>query len=586
MCGAANLTRVRLCFSSPSALSDVRNLNLWGNDLCDISVLRDCPNVEVVSLSVNSITSLADLAGCHRLRELYLRKNKVADLKQILYLTALPDLRILWLSENPVCAHPHYREFILAKLPKLQKLDNTDVTEEERDLALKKSGEGLLSPRKDVQQAAAAAHGGGSAFTFGVHSPRRGAGAAAAPSHSPRALASDSYSHVSSPRRTGGGGAASGPSSPLSGRGTMFSVRRASLAEDDGGSDLSDRERDREPPPVKLHSPPRRHVVPPLQFGSPAKNAPVLRSPVNHAAAQSARRDAQAAQLAAERAAEEQARKRTDALEEEIRMLRIAEKAERDAEAIARVRANGGGGGVQRSPRRAPAPAPSVAHSSPYSSNTSPRPSTARSAAPLSPNSAAHAAAYVSGSTTARGAGNQQIQTTNQQYGALSSRPASARPAAGEKPNPVPVFARGGSPARQQQPQGYASRPATAAPQSPRAPLISSAYEPLSPRTTYSMQTPAAGGGHTPPLPPPSTVSVAHMHHHAPASRDQFTLPPPSSSGVALTPPSIPGLSAPRTTQHNLLCATVAMLGEFDVAHLQWLQQEIQSRIQQASGER
>lgn len=583
----------------------MRNLNLWGNDLCDISVLRDCPNVEVVSLSVNSISSLADLAGCHRLRELYLRKNKVDDLKQILYLTALPDLRILWLSENPVCQHPNYREFILAKLPKLQKLDNTDVTEEERDLALKKSGEGLLSPRKDVQHSSAAhggGGGGGSAFTFGSHSPRRGAAAAAASgfspkasrsgafsSHSPRAVANDSYTHISSPRRTGGG-AASGPSSPLSGRGTMFSVRRASLVDDDGSSDLSDRERDRELPPVKLQSPPSksRHVVPPLHFGaSPAKNAPVLRSPVNHAPAQSARRDAQAAQLAAERAAEEQARKRTDALEEEIRMLRIAEKAERDAEAIARVR---NGGGVQRSPRRA-APAPAVAHSSPYSSNTSPRPSTARSAAAalLSPSSAAHAAAYVSGSTTARGAAGAaagQLQTSNQQYGALSSRPASARPAAGEKPNHMPAFARGSSPAtaRQQQ-QPYSARPATAAPLSPRAPL-SSAYEPLSPRTTYSMQ--AGAGGHTPPLPPPSTVSAAHLHHAlAPAGRDQFTLPPPpSSTGVALTPRSIPGLSAPRTTQHNLLCATVAMLGEFDVAHLQWLQQEIQSRIQQANGER
>jgi hypothetical protein len=51
--------------------------------------------VEVVSLSVNAISSLEDLAACPRIRELYLRKNQISDLKQILFLTALPELRIL-----------------------------------------------------------------------------------------------------------------------------------------------------------------------------------------------------------------------------------------------------------------------------------------------------------------------------------------------------------------------------------------------------------------------------------------------------------------------------------------------------------
>lgn len=82
------------------ALADVRNLNLWGNDLSDISILRQCPNVEVVSLSVNAISSLEDLAACPRIRELYLRKNQISDLKQILFLTALPELRILSVSQN------------------------------------------------------------------------------------------------------------------------------------------------------------------------------------------------------------------------------------------------------------------------------------------------------------------------------------------------------------------------------------------------------------------------------------------------------------------------------------------------------
>ena len=137
------------------ALSEVRNLNLWGNDYSDIRVLRECPNVEVLSLSVNQIRTLADLAHCTQLRELYLRKNKIADLSEILYLVHLPFLSVLWLSENPCCSAPNYREFILSKLPHLTKLDNTDVTPDERE-ALRaskqlkpssNSGSEFLSPR-------------------------------------------------------------------------------------------------------------------------------------------------------------------------------------------------------------------------------------------------------------------------------------------------------------------------------------------------------------------------------------------------------------------------------------------------------
>ena len=36
-------------------LESIKNLNLWGNDLEDISVIRNMYNLEVVSLSVNKI---------------------------------------------------------------------------------------------------------------------------------------------------------------------------------------------------------------------------------------------------------------------------------------------------------------------------------------------------------------------------------------------------------------------------------------------------------------------------------------------------------------------------------------------------
>lgn len=44
------------------------------------------PNIEVLSLSFNKVVSLQDLAGCVKLRELYMRKNLISDLREIKYL--------------------------------------------------------------------------------------------------------------------------------------------------------------------------------------------------------------------------------------------------------------------------------------------------------------------------------------------------------------------------------------------------------------------------------------------------------------------------------------------------------------------
>ena len=61
----------------------IKNLNLWGNDLEDIRLLRQMPNVEVLSLSVNKIASLKEFSNCPKLQELYLRKNNITDLTEI-----------------------------------------------------------------------------------------------------------------------------------------------------------------------------------------------------------------------------------------------------------------------------------------------------------------------------------------------------------------------------------------------------------------------------------------------------------------------------------------------------------------------
>jgi hypothetical protein len=45
-------------------LASVKRLNLWGNDFSDVSIIQQMKNVEILSLSVNSISSLEDFQYC------------------------------------------------------------------------------------------------------------------------------------------------------------------------------------------------------------------------------------------------------------------------------------------------------------------------------------------------------------------------------------------------------------------------------------------------------------------------------------------------------------------------------------------
>jgi hypothetical protein len=115
-----------------ATLDEVRNLNLWGQELTDVSIVRQLANVEVLSLSVNGLTRLSPFACCAKLSELYLRKNAVVRLNEVLHLTKLNNLRILWLCDNPCAAEVGYRLLVIKHLPQITKLDNTDITEDER----------------------------------------------------------------------------------------------------------------------------------------------------------------------------------------------------------------------------------------------------------------------------------------------------------------------------------------------------------------------------------------------------------------------------------------------------------------------
>eukprot|EP00758_Cryptobia_borreli_P002078 Tbor_TRINITY_DN2765_c0_g1::TRINITY_DN2765_c0_g1_i1::g.15157::m.15157 len=116
-------------------LAAVKNLNLWGTELKDISLIEKCPNLEVLALSVNRVSSLESVSKCKLMRELYLRKNEVSSFDEVIKLSKLPKLTTLWLSDNPIAKQPNYRNIVIKYCPFLKQLDTVEVTESEREWA-------------------------------------------------------------------------------------------------------------------------------------------------------------------------------------------------------------------------------------------------------------------------------------------------------------------------------------------------------------------------------------------------------------------------------------------------------------------
>ncbi|KAG5887115.1 hypothetical protein JTB14_000746 [Gonioctena quinquepunctata] len=88
---------------------------------------------QTLPVALCRFTRAADTGGshCNRLEELYIRQNDIRDVTEVMYLQNLPNLKNLWLGENPCANTDGYRLAVIKALPQLQKLDNIQVSPDE-----------------------------------------------------------------------------------------------------------------------------------------------------------------------------------------------------------------------------------------------------------------------------------------------------------------------------------------------------------------------------------------------------------------------------------------------------------------------
>ncbi|KAF7260586.1 hypothetical protein EG68_02112 [Paragonimus skrjabini miyazakii] len=117
---------------------DLKILYLQNNLIPKIEHVSRLKKLEYFNLALNNVEKIENLEGCESLKKLDLTVNFVGELTSIESLVDLYALEELYLTGNPCAEYPHYRDFVIATLPQLQKLDGVEITKSERIIALQK----------------------------------------------------------------------------------------------------------------------------------------------------------------------------------------------------------------------------------------------------------------------------------------------------------------------------------------------------------------------------------------------------------------------------------------------------------------
>lgn len=110
----------------------IQELNLGGNSINSLEGLDKLPRLSSLNVSNNDVMSLSALKECKQLRVLNACGNRVVYIRQAEFLSELPWLGVVELMGNPCSRKQYYRRRVLYRIPKLERLDKSNVSPEER----------------------------------------------------------------------------------------------------------------------------------------------------------------------------------------------------------------------------------------------------------------------------------------------------------------------------------------------------------------------------------------------------------------------------------------------------------------------
>eukprot|EP01038_Epipyxis_sp_PR26KG_P009955 gene9955-13388_t len=134
---------IKLCLDN-NYLSEIGNLghlvnlkwlDLSFNRISKIQGLDSLVSLEDLSLYSNLISVVEGLDKCNNLQCLSLGNNKISSLDQATQLRQIRSMRMLTLSDNPICKEAEYRMYILAYVDSIKYLDYALIDPNERALA-------------------------------------------------------------------------------------------------------------------------------------------------------------------------------------------------------------------------------------------------------------------------------------------------------------------------------------------------------------------------------------------------------------------------------------------------------------------
>lgn len=114
---------------------DLQILYLQSNIIPKIENVGRLKKLQYLNLALNNIERIENLEGCESLAKLDLTVNFVGVLTDVERLKANIFMKEIFLTGNPCTEYEGYREYVIATLPNLERLDGIEIEKSERILA-------------------------------------------------------------------------------------------------------------------------------------------------------------------------------------------------------------------------------------------------------------------------------------------------------------------------------------------------------------------------------------------------------------------------------------------------------------------